>query len=127
MVDQYPAELSGGMQKRVALARAIADKPEILLFDEPTSGLDPITGGVIDRLILDSVRRRGATALTISHDIASVRRIADKVAMIHNGVIIWCGPVAEMDNTGVPEVDQFVHGRAEGPLTTAPKEEARRG
>ena len=127
VIDQYPAELSGGMQKRVALARAIADKPEILLFDEPTSGLDPITGGVIDRLIIDAVKRLGATAMTISHDMASVRRIADKVAMIHNGVIIWCGPVAEMDETGVPEVDQFVHGRAEGPLTIAAKEEARRG
>ena len=127
VIDQYPAELSGGMQKRVALARAIADKPEILLFDEPTSGLDPITGGVIDRLIIDAVKRLGATAMTISHDMASVRRIADKVAMIHNGVIIWCGQVAEMDETGVPEVDQFVHGRAEGPLTTAAKEEARRG
>ena len=127
VIDQYPAELSGGMQKRVALARAIADKPEILLFDEPTSGLDPITGGVIDRLIIDAVKRLGATAMTISHDMASVRRIADRVAMIHNGVIIWCGPVAEMDETGIPEVDQFVHGRAEGPLTTAAKEEARRG
>ena len=127
VIDQYPAELSGGMQKRVALARAIADKPEILLFDEPTSGLDPITGGVIDRLIIDAVKRLGATAMTISHDMASVRRIADKVAMIHNGVIIWCGSVEKMDGTGVPEVDQFVHGRAEGPLTTAAKEEARRG
>ena len=92
VIDQYPAELSGGMQKRVALARAIADKPEILLFDEPTSGLDPITGGVIDNLILDSVRRLGATALTISHDMASVRRIADQVAMIHKGRVIWSGP-----------------------------------
>ena len=127
VIDQYPAELSGGMQKRVALARAIADKPEILLFDEPTSGLDPITGGVIDRLIIDAVKRLGATAMTISHDMASVRRIANKVAMIHNGVIIWCGSVEKMDDTGVPEVDQFVHGRAEGPLTTAAKEEARRG
>ena len=127
VTDQYPAELSGGMQKRVALARAIADKPEILLFDEPTSGLDPITGGVIDRLIIDAVKRLGATAMTISHDMASVRRIADKVAMIHNGVIIWCGSVEKMDDTGVPEVDQFVHGHAEGPLTKAAKEEARRG
>ena len=127
VIDQYPAELSGGMQKRVALARAIADKPEILLFDEPTSGLDPITGGVIDRLIIDAVKRLGATAMTISHDMASVRRIANKVALIHNGVIIWCGSVEKMDDTGVPEVDQFVHGRAEGPLTTAAKEEARRG
>ena len=119
VIDQYPAELSGGMQKRVALARAVADKPEILLFDEPTSGLDPITGGVIDNLIKDSVKRLGATAITISHDMASVRRIADKVAMIHNGVVIWCGPVSEMDDTGIPEVDQFVHGKANGPLTTA--------
>lgn len=117
VIDQYPAELSGGMQKRVALARAIADKPEILLFDEPTSGLDPITGGVIDSLIIDAVKRLGATAITISHDMASVRRIADKVAMIHNGVIIWCGPVDKMDDSGVPEVHQFVHGLADGPLT----------
>lgn len=119
VIDQYPAELSGGMQKRVALARAVADKPEILLFDEPTSGLDPITGGVIDDLIKDSVKRLGATAITISHDMASVRRIADKVAMIHQGVVIWCGPASEMDDTGIAEVDQFVHGKAHGPLTTA--------
>ncbi|MEL0197972.1 MAG: ATP-binding cassette domain-containing protein, partial [Rhodobiaceae bacterium] len=127
VIDQYPAELSGGMQKRVALARAIADKPEILLFDEPTSGLDPITGGVIDRLIIDSVNRLGATAVTISHDMASVRRIADKVAMVHNGVIIWCGPASKMDNSGVEEVHQFVHGLADGPLTLAAQAEARRG
>ena len=118
--DLSPAELSGGMQKRVALARAIADKPEILLFDEPTSGLDPITGGVIDRLIIDAVRRLGATTVTISHDMASVRRIADKVAMVHNGVILWCGDVKDMDKSGVPEVHQFVHGLAEGPLTQIP-------
>lgn len=117
ILDSFPAELSGGMQKRVALARAIADNPEFLLFDEPTSGLDPITSGTINNLILDSVRRLGATTLTISHDMASVRQIADKVAMIHKGVIIWCGPKSEMDKSGVPEVDQFVHGRAEGPLT----------
>ena len=127
VIDQYPAELSGGMQKRVALARAIADKPEVLLFDEPTSGLDPITGGVIDRLIIDSVRRLGATAITISHDMASVRCIADKVAMVHNGTIIWCGPANEMDETGIAEVDQFVHGHADGPLTRAAKAEARAG
>ncbi|NBR40393.1 MAG: ATP-binding cassette domain-containing protein [Alphaproteobacteria bacterium] len=120
VIDQYPAELSGGMQKRVALARAIADKPEILLFDEPTSGLDPITGGVIDRLIIDAVQRLGATTVTISHDMASVRRIADKVAMVHNGVILWCGDVKDMDKSGVPEVHQFVHGLAEGPLTQIP-------
>ena len=117
VIDQFPAELSGGMQKRVALGRAIADKPEILLFDEPTSGLDPITGGVIDNLILDAVTRLGATAMTISHDMASVRRIADVVAMIHEGRIIWCGPAAKMHDSGVPEVHQFVHGHPEGPLT----------
>ena len=117
VIDQYPAELSGGMQKRVALARAIADKPEILLFDEPTSGLDPITGGVIDNLILDSVRRIGATALTISHDMASVRRIADQVAMIHKGGVIWSGPSTQMFDSGIAEVDQFVHGHSQGPLT----------
>ena len=117
VIDQFPAELSGGMQKRVALGRAIADKPEILLFDEPTSGLDPITGGVIDNLILDAVKRLGATALTISHDMASVRRIADVVAMIHEGRIIWCGPASKMHESGIPEVDQFVHGHPEGPLT----------
>ena len=118
VIDQFPAELSGGMQKRVALGRAIADKPEILLFDEPTSGLDPITGGVIDNLILDAVTRLGATAMTISHDMASVRRIADVVAMIHEGRIIWCGPAAKMHDSGVPEVHQFVHGHPEGPLTS---------
>lgn len=118
VIHQYPAELSGGMQKRVALARAIADSPEILLFDEPTSGLDPITGGVIDKLIVRAVRELGATALTISHDMASVRRIADQVAMVHGGRIIWCGPVDQMDDTGIAEVDQFVHGRPEGPLTS---------
>ena len=117
VVDLFPAELSGGMQKRVALARAIADKPKILLFDEPTSGLDPITGGVIDDLILDAVRRLGATALTISHDMASVRRIADKVAMIHKGKIIWCGAATDMYDSGNKIVDQFVHGHAKGPLT----------
>jgi phospholipid/cholesterol/gamma-HCH transport system ATP-binding protein len=119
VIDQFPAELSGGMQKRVALARAIVDKPEILLFDEPTSGLDPITGGVIDRLIIDARERLGATTITISHDMASVRRIADKVAMVHNGIIIWCGPAEDMEDSGVPEVHQFVHGLAEGPLTSA--------
>ncbi|MBL6596591.1 MAG: ATP-binding cassette domain-containing protein [Candidatus Puniceispirillum sp.] len=117
VIDRYPAELSGGMQKRVALARAIVDEPEILLFDEPTSGLDPITGGVIDRLIVDARKRLGATTVTISHDMASVRRIADKVAMVHDGVIIWAGPARNMEKSGVPEVHQFVHGLSDGPLT----------
>ena len=117
VIDQYPAELSGGMQKRVALARAIVDEPRILLFDEPTSGLDPITGGVIDNLIKDSVKRLGATAITISHDMSSVKRIADHVAMIHYGKIIWDGKVSDMNKTKIPEVHQFINGLSEGPLT----------
>ena len=117
VLDLFPAELSGGMQKRVALARAIADKPRILLFDEPTSGLDPITSGVINRLIRSAVDRLGATAITISHDMTSVRAISDRVAMIHEGLIHWYGDVAEMDSVTDPVVDQFVHGRPEGPLT----------
>ena len=111
-----PAELSGGMQKRVALARAIAAEPEILFFDEPTTGLDPIMADVINRLIVDCVRGLGATAVSITHDMTSARRIADRIAMLHNGSIIWQGTTAEIDRTDNPYVDQFVHGRAEGPI-----------
>ena len=111
-----PAELSGGMQKRVALARAIAAKPEIIFFDEPTTGLDPIMADVINDLIKECVNNLGATALSITHDMASVRKIADHVAMIYEGKIIWTGTAAEIDDSGNPYVDQFVHGRAEGPI-----------
>jgi len=111
-----PAELSGGMQKRVALARAIAAEPEILFFDEPTTGLDPIMADVINRLIVDCVRGLGATAVSITHDMVSARKIADRIAMLHNGRIVWQGPTAEIDRTDNPYVDQFVHGRAEGPI-----------
>jgi phospholipid/cholesterol/gamma-HCH transport system ATP-binding protein len=111
-----PAELSGGMQKRVALARAIAADPEIIFFDEPTTGLDPIMADVINDLIKTCVHDLGATALSITHDMASVRKIADHVAMIHEGKIIWTGAAAEIDRSGDPYVDQFVHGRAEGPI-----------
>ena len=117
VLDLFPAELSGGMQKRVSLARAIADRPEILLFDEPTSGLDPITSGVINRLIRASVDRLGATAITISHDMTSVKVIADEVAMLHDGHIIWHGDVKKMAGVTDPIVNQFVNGLAEGPLT----------
>ena len=106
VIDQYPAELSGGMQKRVALARAIVDKPEILLFAEPTSGLDPITGVVLDLLIIDARERLGATTVTISHDMASVRRIADNVAMVHPGLFIWAGPAEEMTECAKPNYFQ---------------------
>ena len=114
--ELYPAELSGGMQKRVGLARAIAAEPEIIFFDEPTTGLDPIMGDVIDELITKCVRELGATALSITHDMASVRRIAHRVAMIYDGRIIWSGPVGEIDRSANPYVDQFIHGRAEGPI-----------
>jgi phospholipid/cholesterol/gamma-HCH transport system ATP-binding protein len=114
--DLFPAELSGGMQKRVGLARAIAASPEIIFFDEPTTGLDPIMAGVINDLIRDLVTEMGATAITITHDMTSVRAIADRVAMLHDGLIRWTGPVSEMDTTPDPYVQQFIHGRAEGPI-----------
>ena len=111
-----PSELSGGMQKRVGLARAIATDPDILFFDEPTTGLDPIMADVINDLIRDQVKRLGATAITITHDMASARKIADHVAMIHQGRIIWTGEVESIDHSGDPYVDQFIHGRADGPI-----------
>ncbi len=114
--DMFPAELSGGMQKRVGLARAIAASPEIIFFDEPTTGLDPIMSGVINDLIREIVVEMGATAMTITHDMSSVRAIADRVAMLHDGLIRWSGPVAEMDATPDPYVQQFIHGRATGPI-----------
>src|SRR6202030_3598577 len=110
------AELSGGMQKRVALARAIAAEPEIVFFDEPTTGLDPIMADVINRLIVKIVREVGATTVSITHDMTSARRIAVRIAMLHKGRIVWQGPTAEIDKTDNPYVDQFVHGRAEGPI-----------
>jgi len=112
----YPAELSGGMQKRVALARAIAANPEIIFFDEPTTGLDPIMADVINNLIIKCVRDLGATALSITHDMASARKIADRIAMLYEGKIIWQGPRSRIDDSGNPYVDQFIHGRAEGPI-----------
>ena len=114
--DLFPAELSGGMQKRVGLARAIAAEPEIIFFDEPTTGLDPIMSGVINALIREIVVEMGVTAMTITHDMSSVRAIADRVAMLHDGLIRWTGPVTEMDAAADPYLQQFIHGRAEGPI-----------
>ncbi len=111
-----PSELSGGMQKRVGLARAIADEPEIIFFDEPTTGLDPIMADVINELIVQCVKDLGATAVTITHDMASARKIADRIAMIYQGQIIWTGHASDIDQSGNPYVDQFVHGRADGPI-----------
>ena len=116
VADLFPAELSGGMQKRVGLARAIAAEPEIIFFDEPTTGLDPIMSGVINDLIREIVVEMGATAMTITHDMSSVRVIADKVAMLHAGKVQWTGPVGDMDASGDPYVAQFISGSAEGPI-----------
>jgi phospholipid/cholesterol/gamma-HCH transport system ATP-binding protein len=110
------AELSGGMQKRVALARAIAAEPEIVFFDEPTTGLDPIMADVINDLIVKCVREVGTTAVSITHDMVSARKIADRIAMLHEGRIVWHGPTGEIDHSGNPYVDQFINGRAHGPI-----------
>jgi phospholipid/cholesterol/gamma-HCH transport system ATP-binding protein len=114
--DLYPAELSGGMQKRVGLARAIATDPKVIFFDEPTAGLDPIMAGVINDLIRELVTEMGATAVTITHDMTTVRTVADHVAMLHGGVVRWQGPVAGIETSGDPYLDQFIHGRATGPI-----------
>jgi len=116
-----PAELSGGMQKRVGLARAIAADPEIIFFDEPTTGLDPIMADIINDLIISTVKDVGATALSITHDMVSARKISDKIAMLYGGKIIWQGPTGEIDHSGNPYVEQFIHGRAEGPIKMAVK------
>ena len=116
VADLSPSELSGGMQKRVGLARAIATRPEIIFFDEPTTGLDPIMSDVINDLIIESVKGLGATALTITHDMASARKIADRIAMLYKGKIIWQGTVKEMDKTDNPYVCQFIHGCSQGPI-----------
>ncbi len=114
--DLSPDELSGGMQKRVALARAIAAQPDIMFFDEPTTGLDPIMGAVIDGLIVDCVKHLGSTAVAITHDMASARRIGDSAAMLSHGKIVWTGPASQLMDSGNPEVDQFTHGSREGPI-----------
>ena len=117
VADLSPSELSGGMQKRVGLARAIATRPEIIFFDEPTTGLDPIMSDVINDLIIESVKGLGATALTITHDMASARKIADKIAMLYKGKIVWQGTVKQMDKTTNPYVKQFINGSSKGPIS----------
>jgi phospholipid/cholesterol/gamma-HCH transport system ATP-binding protein len=116
VAELSPSELSGGMQKRVALARAIAAKPEIIFFDEPTTGLDPIMGDVINDLIVKCVKELGASTLSITHDLQSARKIANRIAMLYGGKIIWQGPVKDIDHSGNDFVEQFIHGRAEGPI-----------
>ena len=119
--DLFPVELSGGMQKRVGLARAIAADPEIIFFDEPTTGLDPIMADVINDLIVATVKDVGATTLSITHDMASARKISHRIAMLYGGKIIWQGPTADIDKSGNPYVDQFIHGKAEGTIKMAVK------
>jgi len=119
VADRYPSELSGGMLKRVGLARAIVARPEIILFDEPTTGLDPITAAAIDELIIEQVRGLGCTAISITHDLASARRIGDDIALLHAGKIQWQGPAGEIDKSGNAYVEQFIAGRSDGPITAA--------
>lgn len=116
VADLRPAEISGGMQKRVALARAIITEPDLIFFDEPTTGLDPITADAINDLIIEQVKALGAASISITHDMASARKIADEIAMLYEGEIIWRGPADQIDNSGNDHVDQFVHGRADGPI-----------
>jgi phospholipid/cholesterol/gamma-HCH transport system ATP-binding protein len=121
VAELLPAELSGGMQKRVALARAIATDPEIVLLDDPVAGLDPILTASVSNFIAAAVREMKATAIFISQDIECVRRIARHVAMIHDGRIVWHGPVEAVDRSGNPYVDQLVHGQSKGPIALALK------
>jgi len=116
VINLYPSELSGGMQKRVALARAIAKDPQLLFFDEPTTGLDPIMADVINNLINEVIDKIGATAITITHDMESAKKIADKISMLYKGNIIWSGKPGEIERSDNPYVDQFIHGRSEGPI-----------
>ena len=116
VADLSPAELSGGMQKRVGLARAIINKPEIIFFDEPTTGLDPIMADVINDLIIESAKGLGASTLTITHDMASARKIADRIAMLYQGKIIWSGTVKEMEKSDNPYLQQFITGNSHGPI-----------
>ena len=116
VADLFPSELSGGMQKRVGLARAIAADPEIIFFDEPTTGLDPIMADIINDLIVSTVKDVGATTLSITHDMASARKISDRITMLYKGRLIWQGSTKDIDHSGNEYVDQFIHGRAEGPI-----------
>jgi phospholipid/cholesterol/gamma-HCH transport system ATP-binding protein len=117
--DHLPADLSGGMKKRAGLARAIAMDPEIILYDEPTTGLDPITSDSINKLIIDLKNRLAITSVVVTHDMSCVRKVANRVAMIHDGRIVYIGTISDLDTTDNPVVRQFVEGNAEGPIKPA--------
>tara|TARA_A100001015_G_scaffold216538_1_gene243159 strand:- start:7061 stop:7837 length:777 start_codon:yes stop_codon:yes gene_type:complete len=116
VADLYPSEISGGMQKRVSLARAVATDPEIIFFDEPTTGLDPIMSDVVNDLIIKNSKMLGATTVTITHDMASANKIADRVAMLYDGKIIWCDKKSKLKKSDNKFVDQFINGKADGPI-----------
>ena len=116
ILSLYPSELSGGMQKRVSLARAICANPEIIFFDEPTTGLDPIMSNVINELIVKVKEELGATTITITHDMNSAFFVADIVAMLYKGIILWSGSKEDMHHSGNEILDQFINGRTSGPI-----------
>ncbi len=124
VIDIFPAELSGGMQKRAALARAIATNPKVIFFDEPTAGLDPIVSGTINALIRRCVSDLGASAITITHDIPSLRVIADRVGLLFKGELIWRGEIADIDKTDNPYMRQFIDGNPHGPFTDSSDKKA---
>lgn len=114
--NYYPSQISGGMRKRVGLARAIALDPDIVFYDEPTSGLDPVVAGIIDKLIMDLSKKLLITSVVVTHDMQSVFRIADRVAMIHKGKVVEVGTPQEIANSSNPLVQQFIKGEPQGPI-----------
>lgn len=121
--NHMPADLSGGMKKRVGFARAMITHPKIMLYDEPTSGLDPVTSDLINDLIIEARRRLGMTSVVVTHDMASAYKVGDRISMLAKGQLIATGTPDEIRSSNEPRVRQFVEGRAEGPLTTEKREE----